>query len=259
MSGDRHTTEIDLRAAYLWLLKQCLTNMIYRDDRVAHADGDRIWPFDLESRRTGRDWPLKAHTMIGLERLAHLQSCVEAILADNVPGDLIEAGVWRGGASILIRGILKAHGVTDRVVWLADSFRGLPPPDVEKYPMDAGLDLSDVPHLAVSLAEVRENFARYDLLDDRVRFLEGLFRDTLPGAQITRLALMRLDGDLYESTMDALTALYPRLSIGGYVIIDDYGAVPQAAQAVGAFRERYGVTEELLFPDWTSAVWRRAT
>jgi hypothetical protein len=245
------------RATYLWLLKQILTNTIYRDESYAPMSDDQVQEFDLGRRTGGWDWPLRAHTMVGLLRLDHLQACVESVLQDGVPGDLIETGVWRGGASILMRGMLEIYGDEHRRVWVADSFAGLPAPDVERYPLDKSLDLSTFAALSVSLAEVKENFSRYGLLDDRVRFLEGWFRDTLATAPIDRLAVMRLDGDLYESTMEALTALYPRLSIGGYVIIDDYSATLQSRQAVADFRERFGVSEEIGFPDPVSAYWRR--
>jgi hypothetical protein len=156
-----------------------------------------------------------------------------------------------------MRAVLKTHGCTDRTVWVADSFRGLPPPNVEQYPQDRGLDLSQEKFLAVSVEQVRANFRKYGLLDERVRFLQGWFKDTLPTAPIEQLAVMRLDGDLYESTMDALTSLYPKLSIGGYVIIDDYGAVPACAQAVTDFRGRHAIRDEVKRVDWTGAYWRR--
>ena len=135
-------------------------------------------------------------------------------LTDGVPGDLIETGVWRGGATILMRAILKARGVTDRVVWVADSFAGLPAPNAARYPLDAGINLHRFPQLAVTLERVQDNFRRYGLLDDQVRFLKGWFRDTLPAAPIERLAVLRLDGDLYESTIQALESLYDKLSAG---------------------------------------------
>ena len=110
----------------------------------------------------------------------------------------------------------------------------------------------------MSLDQVKANFARYDLLDDRVQFLKGWFKDTLPHAPISRLAVMRLDGDLYESTMDALTALYPKLSPGGYVIIDDYGAINACRQAVHDFRNTHGIEDPIQEVDWTGAYWRRS-
>src|SRR5439155_1101033 len=155
----------------------------------------RSAPFDEAARSDGRDWPTTAHTMIGMKRLDNLQHCVEDTLARQVPGDLIETGVWRGGASIFMRGILRAHGVSDRTVWVADSFQGLPPPNPDAYPADAGDPLHTFDYLAVSLEDVKSHFERYGLLDDQVRFLKGWFRDTLPAAPIERLAVLRLDGD----------------------------------------------------------------
>lgn len=111
----------DVKTLYLDLMKRCLTNFIYRD--IGYLSST----FNPEVREAGQDWPSVAHTMIGLKRLDNLQFCVEDILARGVPGDLIETGVWRGGATIFMRAILKAYSVTDRCVWVADSFAGLPP------------------------------------------------------------------------------------------------------------------------------------
>ena len=214
-------------------------------------------PFDPQQRAVGGDWPPTAHTMIGLKRLDNFQFCVEDILKRNVAGDLIETGAWRGGASIFMRAVLKAHGVTDRTVWVADSFEGLPPPDPVKYPADAGDPHHTFRFLAVSLEEVQRNFERYGLLDEQVRFLKGWFRDTLPRAPIERLAVLRLDGDMYESTTDALVHLYPKLTPGGYVIIDDYGAVAGCRQAVHDYRQAHGIREDIQRIDWGGVFWQR--
>ena len=168
---------------------------------------------DLRDRGLG--WPLRAHTMISIARLDNIRQCVETVIRDGIQGDLIETGVWRGGACIFMRAILKAHGDSTRTVWLADSFKGLPAPDAAEYPADVGDKhylWSD--YFAVSRDQVEENFRRYDLLDEQVRFLEGWFKDTLPSAPIKALAVMRLDGDMYESTLQALASLYDRLSRG---------------------------------------------
>ena len=170
----------------------------------------------------------------------------------------IETGVWRGGACIFMRGILKAHGVEDRVVWVADSFAGLPPGDPAKYPKESPAAFDQYADLAVSLAQVQQNFARYGLLDGQVKFLKGWFRDTLPTAPIGKLALMRLDGDLYESTMDALVALYPKLSSGGFAIIDDYNLVQSCNEAVVDFRRERGVQEPLSLIEGGGAFWQKA-
>jgi len=211
---------------------------------------------DPELRRTGRDWPADAESMIGQERMENLQSCVTDVLRRGVPGDLIETGVWRGGSVIFMRAALAAYGDPDRRVWVADSFAGLPPPD-PRYAADAGDVFHGFDVLAVSLDEVKANFARYGLLDDRVRFLPGWFKDTLPVAPIERLAVARLDGDMYESTMDALRPLYPKLSVGGYLIVDDYGTVPGCRQAVDEYRAEHGIREPIVDIDGWGVYWRR--
>ena len=263
---------------YLDLLKKCLTRSVFTDhsvvipsgrhEQAAHAFARAVFaPRDVEivtrtptgtdTRTEGGDWPLHAETMIGLRRLENLQFCIEDILKRGVVGDLIETGVWRGGATIFMRAVLKAHGVTDRLVWVADSFQGLPKPDTDRYPADAGHDFTRFPHLSVSLDEVKRNFARYDLLDEQVRFLPGWFRETLPSAPIERLSILRLDGDLYESTMDAFRSLYPKLGIGGYVIVDDYLSVPACTQAVQDFRAEHRISEPIERTGQWGGFWQR--
>jgi O-methyltransferase len=214
-------------------------------------------PVDPAERAVGKDWPADAETMIGLVRLANIQQCIETVLHENVAGDLIETGVWRGGATIFMRAVLAVHDVRDRTVWVADSFEGLPKPDETRYPAEAGDEHWTFTNLVVSLEDVQANFAKYGLLDDQVRFLKGWFRDTLPSAPIHKLAVARLDGDMYGSTMEALDALYPKLSIGGFLIVDDYGAIPQCRQAVEDFRDRLRIGEPLTKVDWTGVYWRK--
>jgi O-methyltransferase len=218
----------------------------------------RYVPFDEPTRREGRDWPARAESMIGLYRLDNLQRCIVDVLRRRVPGDLIEAGAWRGGATIFMRAVLAAYGDTGRRVWVADSFQGLPRPDPERFPAEAGDKHWSWDQLAVPLEEVKANFARYGLLDDQDRFLTGWFKDTLPAAPIERLAVLRLDGDMYGSTMDALEALYPKLSAGGYVIIDDYGNIAQCKEAVTDFRNAHGIIDPIESIDWTGAYWQRS-
>ena len=173
---------------------------------------------------------------IGVKRLANLRTVAERVIQNQIPGDFIETGVWRGGACILMRAILNAYHVTDRRVWVADSFAGVPAPD-SRYPADAESDYHTFSDLAIPLETVRCNFEKYGLLDEQVVFLKGWFRDTLASAPIERLAVLRLDGDLYESTTVALTALYDKVSAGGYVIVDDYHVVPGCKKAINDFLE----------------------
>lgn len=202
--------------------------------------------------------------MLPRARLDNLQACVLDVIEREVPGDLIEAGVWRGGATILMRGVLKAYGVTDRLVWVCDSFEGLPEPDAEKYPIEAESYNAPVvvrgyKRFAAGIEDVQRNFASFELLDGQVRFLKGWFKDTLPGAPIEKLAVMRLDGDYYESTMDGLNNLYGKLSPGGYAIIDDYGedTWTYCRKAVDHFRQQNKIREPMIQVDSKCYFWRR--
>ena len=246
-----------LRGAYLQLMKDCLIGAVYRDPGVNPYTEKMERRYEPEWRENGLDWPTMAQSMIGNRRMLNLWQACEDVIARGVPGDFIETGAWRGGACIFMRAILKTYGIGDRTVWVADSFRGLPAPDAQAYPADGGSPFHTVPELAVSLETVRQNFRGYGLLDDQVRFLEGWFKDTLPAAPIERLAILRLDGDMYESTMDALRALYGKLSPGGHVIIDDY-SVPNCYKAVHDFRAAHGVVEPVRLIDDDSAFWIRA-
>jgi len=242
-----------LRDRYLQLMLDCLTGSIYQDPPLkALGDGS----FDPTLREYGWDWPSVAHSMIGRRRMGNLRLLVERALFDRIPGDFIETGVWRGGACIYMRAVLEAYGVRDRRVWVADSFAGLPPPDVA-YPADAGDKFHTFPELAVPLETVKCNFEKYGLLDDQVIFLKGWFKDTLPAAATGPLAILRMDGDMYESTMDALTHLYDRVSPGGYVIIDDYRVVDGCRKAVDEFRARRGIADELVEIDGVGVYWQK--
>jgi len=263
---------------YLNLLKSSLLNEIYLDDELRLLylrdclQGDIGFDYSIyhdvrntlpkryealkESRQIGR-FPDRSihnsgfsHTMIGRARLDSLHGCLDQIRANGVPGDLIECGVWRGGACIFMAGWLKEHGLTDRYVYLADSFDGVPR---SSHDADKELHLAKdrYPELAVSQETVEQNFALYDLLDGNIRFLKGQFKDTLSTASIDQIALLRLDGDLYESTMDSLVTLYDKVAAGGIVIVDDYGVLPPCRQAVHDYFE---VHREPL-PDFQQADW----
>jgi hypothetical protein len=231
------------RKRYLDLMKLSLTDLSYENNPQARM-----------RRIEGWDWPGRAYTMIGLRRLDNIESCFERVLSNKVPGDLIEAGAWRGGATIFMRALLAAYDVRDRTVWVADSFEGMPVPDAVKYPADESMDLSNDKDLAVSIEEVQRNFRRYGLLDGQVRFLKGWFKDSLPSAPIKQLAILRLDADLYESTMDAIKNLYPKLSAGGCLIVDDYW-LPACKKAITDYRSEHSITDEIVSIDKEGVYW----
>lgn len=281
MRTPRTTAAGSLEARYLDLLKKSLTRYLFPEKYrpVAGETGSfrgalyepirrvlesrryqlvrTVLP-DPQARYEGRDWPGDAETMVGLRRLDHLQACITDLLDGGVPGDLVETGVWRGGASIFMRAVLAAYGDLTRRVWVADSFQGLPRPDTDKYPADAGDRHWTALGLAVSLEAVQANFAKYGLLDERVVFLPGWFDETLAKARIEHISLLRCDCDMYSSTTVVLQSLYPRVAAGGYVIVDDYGDVQGCKAAVDDFRRDNRILEpaERIGP---SIAWRRGS
>ncbi|WP_375569874.1 TylF/MycF/NovP-related O-methyltransferase [Seohaeicola saemankumensis] len=252
---DKISHMTDPRTLYLDLISKVIVNTIYGDPN------DNEWldrVYDPELRQEGRDWPQVAHSMAGIRRIENTRELCERAILEGIPGDFIETGVWRGGTCILMRAVLEAHGDPGRHVWCCNSFEGLPPPDPELYPVDAGDVYHTYKELAISLEQVQANFACYGLLDERTRFVKGFFRDTLHKLDAECFSLIRLDGDMYELTIQALEALHPKLSSGGFVIIDDYGAVPSCARAVDDFRAREGITAPMEVIDWTGVWWRNA-
>ena len=190
--------------------------------------------------------------MVGTERLKILEVLIRDVITNEVAGDLVECGVWRGGCSIFMRAVLATLDDAGRTVWLFDSFQGLPKPE---KPGDC--DLSMFPYFSVSVETVKENFRKFGLLDGQVRFVPGWFKDTLPTSEVQEIAILRLDGDMYESTFVALKSLYPKLSAGGYVIVDDYGAIPQCHGAVNDFRALFNIENVITPIDWTGIYWRK--
>jgi O-methyltransferase len=206
----------------------------------------------LESGDASRNRAEDAETMLGTRQLDHMQKCIADVIRDDIPGDLLEAGVWRGGMTILMRGALKIHGDTNRRVWVADSFAGLPEPD--KAFDSFGWRAAD---MTATLGEVRDNFARYGLLDDQVIFLEGFFSETLPTAPISKLSILRVDADLYESTRDVLESLYPKLSPGGYAVFDDYQNLPDCRRAIDEYRDKHNISEPITKIDTRAVSWQK--
>jgi O-methyltransferase len=269
---------------YLELLKRCLTASIYEESSwrivegpMAHKRGIlaaikrqlvsainrgglrivRTEKYNEELREQGLDWPLFGLTMVGIRRLNNIQSCIEDILTSNVPGSFVETGVWRGGSSIFAKAVLRQHRAEDRIVWCCDSFEGMPSPSAIDLSIDSSSDFSDREYLAATEDQVAKNFSKFGLLDPNVRFLKGWFCDTLPTAPIGEIAILRMDGDLYDSTMDALKNLYHKISIGGYVIVDDYKSWKGCRRAVDEFRERKNIHEKIIDIDAHAVFWKK--
>ena len=240
-----------LREGYLDLMRDSLIGRLNQDPPLPGSNVDRYYD---EVREKGWDWPSRAPSMIGAKRMNNVRSECERVIKVGVPGDFMEAGVWRGGACIMMRAVLKAYEIADRRVIAADTFAGFPPPSA-RIAADATFDFHTRTEFAVGLEEVRAAFARYGLLDDQVVFLEGLFKDTLPTAPVTALAILRLDGDMYESTKDSLVNLYRKLSPGGALIADDYYLFEAQRNAVDEFRATHGITDPIIQIDQFGGYW----
>jgi len=173
-----------------------------------------------------------------------------AILASKLNGDFAETGVYSGGTSILMAKVMLEHsGVyASRLLWAADSFQGLPPEDVtaelaarkeynmQKLPPVKSSKEGNAGEYSSSRQVFEQNLARSGLGNNaRIKVLQGWFNETLPGAPIQKLAFLRLDGDIYVSTRDALEALYDKVVPGGYIYVDDYGSYTGCRDAVNQF------------------------
>ncbi len=237
------------------LMEATLTGTLFEDPPLP-TFGEK--GYDASLRERGLDWPSHAFSMIGAERMRNLRTLLEDVIKAKIPGDIVETGVWRGGASIMARAVLKAHAVRDRKVIVADSFAGLPAPDESQFPADAGSTFHEFPELAVSLEQVQENFRRFGLLDEQVVFAKGWFKDTMPTLPTEKIAILRLDGDMYESTIEPLLHLYDRISPGGWIIVDDYEIIPACKAAVTDFLARRGLNPTIVPIDGVGVYFQKA-
>jgi len=273
------------RFAYLGTLKRSLVNYFYLEHelRMDYLVKHKVDPEsrdvirylrDIREREPGRYHDLLAsridgkrppdmnyyfpHTLVGLHRLENLERCAEDIFRHGIPGDFMEAGVAQGGAAVFLRGLQMAYGQEQRRTWVADSFQGLPEAKSEEdTQFQPNYPSGDHPVLSYAMQTVVDLFRRYDLLDDQVCFVPGWFADTLPRLSVQGLALLRIDVDMYQSTMEVLTNLYDKVVPGGYIIIDDYGSFPPCRKAVDEFRAMHGIDAMLQRIDWEGVYWQK--
>ena len=243
---------------YLRTLAASVSGYALQTSSVLGGAGEKglgVEPFSEAKRAVGDDWPEYGYTMIGMHRLASLRAQLERVMgvsgsnAPVVPGDMLECGVWRGGASIFATGVLVAWNDTTRQVHLCDSFHGLP---VATTAADSNI-WQAMHYLEVSMDTVKSHFARFYLLDEsRVKFYRGYFQFSLPHVRRQfldnerRLAVLRLDGDMWESTMDELFNLYELLNVGGVVLIDDWKHVPECKAAIETFMQMHHFNETVV-------------
>ena len=184
------------------------------------------------------------YTMTSVERMYALYQSVRYVIKNNIPGDFVECGVWRGGSSMVIAATLKELGITNRRIWMFDTYEGMSEPteaDVDltnktaKDLLESNDKSADIWCLA-SLEDVQQNVAKTGYPMDMFQFIKGKVEDTLPGkVYFNTCALLRLDTDWYESTLIELKELYPKLSENGPLIIDDYGYWQGCRKAVDEY------------------------
>jgi len=249
------------KVQYFDLLKKSITNFLYRDindwaEQMISASGnpsvcqdssacESEW--DISQGASGFDGhsvPEEGHSVMRLGSLTHIQFIVEDVLTQGIPGDLLEAGCYRGGNSVLMRALLEDDDSGQRIVWVADSFQGIPLPISEK-----GKRVDETRNWKsrynVSQHFVESVFRRYGYLDQKTKFLPGFFNETLPSSGISHLAMIHIDVDAYDSTMDVLESMYPKLSVGGYVVIDDFH-LNAVRTAITEYRSKHKIVEPIL-------------
>jgi len=185
-------------------------------------------------------------TVVGKENLFSTVMACKYVSEANIPGDFVECGCYRGGNGIVAADVFQRYS-QDRKIWLYDTFAGMTRPGQHDFSNHDGspvlghfLNLQRETHnewVYASLPEVRNNFENAGFLDDNVKFIQGDVLETLKAANNLpdQIAVMRLDTDWYESTKIELDALYPRLSVGGILVIDDYGHYAGAKKAVDEY------------------------
>ncbi len=257
-SNDKRSLLARSQAAYYEVLQNYVTGMSFgKEEHTLTTSGTiKKKPLNVDLRGQGLDWTYLGDTMTGLARIESLKTLLHDVFQNEIEGDFIETGVWRGGMSIFARGVLRANNQMQRKSFVCDSFRGLPPGDRDLDPRDK--QWYRINYLEVSDVTVAENFKAAGLLDPNVIFVKGFFNDTMSEvAKMTEsLAIMRLDGDMYESTVDVLYRLYEKLSIGGYVIMDDWTGFPSKTACEDFFKV-HGISPVIVQVDAISAYWQK--
>lgn len=207
---------------------------------------------------------VRPFTMTSPERILSLCEAVKYVHDKKIEGDIVECGVWKGGSMMAVAETLLRAGDTSRDLYLFDTFEGMPPPtenDVDIVGVTAGslLDRSDSERdesvwCRATLDVVHKVLGSTGYPNGKIHFIKGMVEQTIPHSAPDRIALLRLDTDWYESTKHEMEYLFPRLSKGGVLIIDDYGHWQGARKAVDEYLEKNDVTILLNRIDYTGRI-----
>lgn len=218
-------------------------------------------PPDLEAEFLGLYERCKPYTRTSIERMYALYKATHYLVDAKIPGSFVECGVWRGGSAMIAAMTLALRNDRARDVWLYDTYEGMSEPSEHDRDF-RGRSAADMMEKSVdnketsvwcysSIDEVRTNMGRTGYPAERVRYIKGKVEDTIPGEAPEQIALLRLDTDFYESTYHELRHLFPRLSQGAVLIIDDYGHWAGARKATDQFFAELGRSPYMHRIDYT--------
>jgi O-methyltransferase len=229
-------------------------------NRLLRPFGYRLTPDEFDDRSQGltdeeRDLlgRVRPFTMTSPEQMLALMDAVKYVSNGAIPGAIVECGVWRGGSMMLAAELLSSLGSTERDLYLYDAFTGMPPSSADDVRFD-GLTTEEVKTMEgikggwclATRQEVTENLRTTAYPSERIHIVEGYVEQTIPAESPDDIAILRLDTDWYTSTKHGLVHLYPRLSSGGVLILDDYGYWKGAQKAVDEYFAEFGGNRPLL-------------
>lgn len=247
--SNRHSHLVMSLASRIFKVTNLLLAPARLELRCLKGSSEPELPYDFNDETKATIRLVQPFTMTTPERIAMLVDATAHVVRHRIPGDLVECGVWKGGSSMAMAATLQRLGVTDRHLWLYDTFEGMSEPTAA----DATYDGQDASGQLASqdkanstsvwcyspMDEVRRNVLSTGFAEAALHFVKGRVEDTVPASAPETISLLRLDTDWYESTRHELENLYPRLTPGGVLIIDDYGYWKGARQAVDEYFSKH--------------------
>jgi O-methyltransferase len=226
--------------------------------RGYRIEGVKLMPPDYDQATIDLFRKVKPYTLTGHERVFALRQAVAYVVKANIPGALVECGVWRGGSMLVIAHTLLELGVTDRDLYLFDTFETMPPPgaqDVDLWGARAAdtfdAALASPVYAYIPQKQIRSLLEATGYPAERLHFVKGMVEETIPDGAPPQIALCRLDTDWYESTAHEMEHLYPRIQPGGVLLVDDYGHYMGSKQAVDEYIAKHDLALLLNRIDYT--------
>jgi len=213
-----------------------------------------VYPIDIDSNFIEEYKMIEAYTATSIERVYALKNAITYIIKNKIKGDFVECGVWKGGSCMLMAKTLVNQEEKERKIWMYDTFDGMTEPTDDDCEIETNVSGSDLLKNTpkntdkfnmwayAPLEMVKKNMKKTMFPEERIHFIEGKVENTLSKIKPQNIALLRLDTDWYESTKYELEQLYPLLSIGGVLIVDDYGHFSGAKKAVDEYFSKTNVT-----------------